>query len=453
VAGLFTWSAQRVQRKKINQPNGGRIMIREQQTGLFNFVIDELKPKGRILTPFNIISSITIGLAIVILVIRYSNGLGSVVHASQIRPWGLWINFNVITGVAFAGGAFVVTFMVYILGLEKYRPIVRATVLYALLAYIFYGGALLLDLGRPWKVINPFIGNSFGFSSIFFLVAWHFLLYMISLFIEFCPAITEWAFLKRQRRIFASLTLAVVIFGITLSTLHQSGLGAFFLMAKPKIHPLWYSEFIPVLFFISSIFAGLSLVIFLETIGQRVFKSSMSFVHRNSHKNIMLSLARISTVSMFVYFFMIALDFIHGKKYNYLGGPWGYWYLVEVIGFVLIPSQIFLFGYRRRKLNLVRIAAMLTIIGIVLNRLNISMIAYQWYDPSLHFPTWMEIVVSFAVIFVQILIFRWIVRRMPVYTASPDWISEENQNSPFTIKDKSFKLNNGRREKWKVSAE
>ena len=165
-------------------------MNREQNTSFITFFTNELKPKGKILTPFNVISGITILVAIVILVIRFTNGLGSVTHAAQDRPWGLWINFNVITGVAFAGGAFVVTFMVYILGLEKYRPIVRATVLYALLAYMFYAGALLLDLGRPWKVVNPIIGNSFGLSSVLFLVAWHFILYMGSLFIEFSPTIT-----------------------------------------------------------------------------------------------------------------------------------------------------------------------------------------------------------------------------------------------------------------------
>ena len=400
-------------------------MNRERNTGFISFITSELKPKGKILTPFNIISGITILAAIVILVIRFKDGLGSVTHAYQNRPWGLWINFNVITGVAFAGGAYVVTFMVYIQGLKKYQPIVRATVLYALLAYIFYAGALLLDLGRPWKVINPIIGNSFGISSVLFLVAWHFILYMGSLFIEFSPTWAEWALLKRQRKFFASLTLGVVIFGIALSTLHQSGLGALFLMAKPKIHPLWYSEFIPILFFISSIFAGLSLVVVLETIGLKVFKNNMSSDHKSSHRGITLSLARICSVSMFVYLSMVALVFLHGKDYNYINSPWGSWYLVEVVGFVLIPCLIFLFGYKRHNLKLVRIAAVMTIIGIILNRLNISTITYQWYDKSLHFPTWMEVVVSVAVIFVQLLVFRWIVRRMPVYNQSPAWVSGE----------------------------
>ena len=419
-------------------------MNSEVHTGFFKFIMGELKPKGKIFTPFNIISGLTILVAMGILVIRFKNGLGPVIHASQEAPWGFWINFNVITGVAFAGGGFVVTFMVYILGLEKYRPIVRATVLYALLAYMFYAGALLLDLGRPWKVINPIIGNSFGISSVLFLVAWHFLLYMGSLFIEFFPTIAEWGNLKRLRKYFASMTLAVVIFGIALSTLHQSGLGALFLMAKPKIHPLWYSEFIPILFFISSIFAGLSLVIVMETINQRVFKRDMSFLYKSSHRNIVLSLARVCTVTMFVYFFMTVLVFLHGKNLAYLNTSWGYWYLVEVLGFVLIPCIFFMAGYRQRNLLMVRTGAIMAIIGIVLNRLNISTIGFQWYDHTIHYPTWMELVVSAAVIFVQLLVFRWIIRRMPVYRESPSWATGEEQK-------KSIIHNEERSKKWKVS--
>ncbi len=128
----------------------------------------------------------------VILVFRFAWGLGAVTNLDQEFPWGLWIGFDVMAGVALAGGAYVVTFLVYIMRLEKYHPIVRVTVLNGFLAYVFYAGALLLDLGRPWNVINPVIGNSFGLGSVLFLVAWHFMLYMTAEFVEFSPAIAEW---------------------------------------------------------------------------------------------------------------------------------------------------------------------------------------------------------------------------------------------------------------------
>src|SRR5665647_769456 len=159
---------------------------------VWKFLSGELKPRGKFLTPFNIISIPVIALGIILIVIRFWKGLGSITNLTQEVPWGLWIGFDVVTGVAFAGGAYVLTFMVYILNMQKYHSIVRITVLNGFLAYVFYAGALLLDLGRPWNVINPIIGNNFGTSSVLFLVAWHFLLYMIAQLIEFSPAIAEW---------------------------------------------------------------------------------------------------------------------------------------------------------------------------------------------------------------------------------------------------------------------
>ena len=314
------------------------LQLKSEFKRFIKFMLKEFKPKGKIITPFNVIAAVIILTGAVLLVIRFTKGLGSVTNLSQDFPWGIWIGLDVITGVAFAGGAYVITFMVYILKLEKYHPIVRITVLNGFLAYVFYAGALLLDLGRPWNVINPIIGNSFGVSSVMFLVAWHFMLYMMAEFIEFSPAIAEWLGWQKIRKILAALTLGAVIFGITLSTLHQSGLGALFLMAKNKIHPLWYSEFIPILFFVSSIFAGLSMVIFEGSISQKVFRHRISAKLHTSHNDIILGLAKICAGTMYVYFFLKVLVFIHGQHWVYLNTPMGYLYLVEMVVFVLIPQ-------------------------------------------------------------------------------------------------------------------
>ncbi|MFZ0471586.1 MAG: NrfD/PsrC family molybdoenzyme membrane anchor subunit, partial [Bacteroidales bacterium] len=286
--------------------------IKKQNT--WRFLLSELKPKGKLLTPFNIISIPVILTGLVLIVIRFWKGIGSITNLTQEVPWGLWIGFDVVTGVAFAGGAYVITFMVYILNIKKYHSIVRVTVLNGFLAYVFYAGALLLDLGRPWNVVNPIIGNSFGTSSVLFLVAWHFLLYMIAELIEFSPAIAEWIGAKRAQKILSGMSLGAVIFGITLSTLHQSGLGALFLMAKDKIHPLWYSEFIPIMFFVSSIFAGLSMVIFEGSISQKVFFDQISEKNHKAHNSILHSLSKVCAVTMFAYFTLNVLVFVHEKR-------------------------------------------------------------------------------------------------------------------------------------------
>lgn len=392
----------------------------------WKFFLGELRPKGKIFTPFNIISVPVMLLGLCLIVIRFWKGIGSVTNLSQEVPWGLWIGFDVVTGVAFAGGAYVLTFMVYILKLDKYHSIVRVTVLNGFLAYVFYAGALLLDLGRPWNVINPIIGNSFGTSSVLFLVAWHFLLYMLAELIEFSPAIAEWLGAKRARKILSGMTIAAVIFGITLSTLHQSGLGALYLMAKDKIHPLWYSGFIPILFLISSVFAGLSMVIFEGSISNKVFSDQISEKDHKSHDGILHSLAKICTGAMFAYLFMQILVFIHGKRWEYLGTPMGYWYLTEIIGFVMVPMLLFFYSYRKRNLLLIRVAAIITMLGVIINRLNVTVIGFRWDAPVHYVPTWMEIVVTLTVIFAEIWIFRWVINRMPVLRESPDWAKEQH---------------------------
>ena len=121
----------------------------KQNESILKFLVSELKPKGKFLTPFNIISLPVILLGIALIIYRFAAGIGAVSNVTQEIPWGLWKGFNVVTGVAFAGGAYVITFMVYILNIKKYKSIVRVTVLNGFLAYVFYAGALILDLGKP----------------------------------------------------------------------------------------------------------------------------------------------------------------------------------------------------------------------------------------------------------------------------------------------------------------
>lgn len=398
--------------------------LEKENISRWRFLLAELKPKGKIFTWFNVISIPIMILGLALIVIRFWKGIGSITNLTQEVPWGLWIGFDVVTGVAFAGGAYVVTFMVYILNMQKYHSIVRVTVLNGFLAYVFYAGALLLDLGRPWHVVNPIIGNGFGTSSVLFLVAWHFLLYMVAQLIEFSPAIAEWLSARRARRILSGMTLAAVIFGITLSTLHQSGLGALYLMAKEKIHPLWYSEFIPILFFVSSIFAGLSMVIFEGSITNKVFSDQISEKKHNAHNSILQGLSKICAGTMFAYFFLQVLVFVHGKRWEFMGTPMGNWYLTEMLGFVFLPMMLFYYSYRRNNTTLIKVASVITMLGIIINRLNVTVIGFRWDAATHYVPSWMEIVVTLAVIFTEIWIFRWVINRMPVLRDSPSWTKE-----------------------------
>lgn len=381
---------------------------------LIPFLISEIKPKGPIFTPFNIISVPVIVLGLVYITVRLLFGIGSMTNMSQEFPWGIWIGFDVVTGVAFAGGAYVITAMVYVFRMDKYHSIVRATVLNGLLAYCFYAGALLLDLGRYWNIINPIIGHKFGYNSVLFLVSWHFMLYMMTEALEFSPAVAQWLGYERIKKVLKGLTVGAVIFGICLSLLHQSGLGALFLLAKGKIHPLWYNEFIPLLFVVSSVFAGLSMVIVEGTISHGIFKHLIPRGHGKQHGDMLFGLARIAVGAQFVYLGMQGAVLLHGGNLHLLTTAWGAWYLVEILGLVLVPMLMFSWGIQHRSLAAIRAAAVATMLGVIVNRLNISVIAYKWYAPVHYFPSLGEIVVTLTVIFTELWIFRWIILRMPV---------------------------------------
>jgi Ni/Fe-hydrogenase subunit HybB-like protein len=375
---------------------------------------EELKPKGKVFTPFNVATGSIMAVAAVLLVIRFAKGLGAVTNLSQDFPWGIWIGYDVMTGVAMAGGGYVLTFMVYVLHLEKYHPIIRATVLNAFLGYVFAATSLLLDLGRPWNILNPMIGNGFGVSSVLFLVAWHFFLYALMALVEFSPAAAEWLGLERVRRVLKGMTFAAVILGITLAFLHQAGLGALMLMARNKLHPLWYSEFIPVLFVVSSVFAGISLVIVEGSISAKVFAHRTGKLLGRTHEDILLGLGRVAAGTMFAYFFLEIVTVMHGQKWALLATPMGAWYLLEVLGFVLLPGALYVMAYRARNVNLVKAAAGLTLFGVLLNRLNVSIIAFKPMAAVHYVPSWMEVVITLGIVSAEIWIFRWVVNRMPV---------------------------------------
>lgn len=396
------------------------------------FLREQLRPRGPLLTPFNVVSALLVATAAVILVARFAFGLGAVTNLSQEFPWGIWKGFNVVAGVAFAGGAYVVTFLVYVMGIEKYRPIVRVTVLNGFLAYCFYAGALFLELGRPWNILNPILGNEFGLTSVLFLVSWHFLLYISAQFVELSPAAAEWLGWRRIHRFLSGLTVGAVVFGITLSTLHQSGLGALYLMAPTKIHPLWYSEFLPLLFFVSSVFAGLTLVILEGSLSRRVFFDRLDPTLQRSHDDILVGLARIAGGTMFAYLFLEIVAFVHGHRWDALAGGWGLWYLLEVVGLVAVPMAIFGWASRTRRVGWIRAGAVLTLLGVVLNRLNVSLIAFRWDAVSHYVPTWMEVVVSASILCVEVWVFRWVVHRLPILGHRPAWATGRSESVSHT---------------------
>ena len=112
---------------------------------------------------------------------------------------------------------------------------------------------------------------------------------------------------------------------------------------------------------------------------------------------------------------------MHSNGWSLIGTPLGYWFLVEMIGFVALPCFLFLYATRRRNMALIRFTAVLTVIGIVINRLNISMIAFRWDAPDRYVPAWTEIIITVTIITFGLVLFKWIANRMPVLKPHPKY--------------------------------
>jgi Ni/Fe-hydrogenase subunit HybB-like protein len=249
------------------------------------------------------------------------------------------------------------------------------------------------------------------------------LLYLTVLFLETSPVALEWLGAKKLRNVVVKLTLLLTILGVVLSTLHQSSLGALFLIAPSKLHPLWYSNYLPVFFFVSSIAAGLSMVIVEGTLARRHFAHKMNEDHLKGMDDIALGFGKGASMVLAAYFtikiFGIALD----NNWHLLGTGYGLWFLVEILGFIALPCILFAIGAREKNLKLIRWTALLTVVGIVVNRLNIVWICFNYRLPweQRYVPDWMEVGISVFVITVGITIYRFIVTRMPVFFEHPDY--------------------------------
>jgi Ni/Fe-hydrogenase subunit HybB-like protein len=368
-----------------------------------------------LLTPFNIIAGIILFIGLIITALRFTGGLAAVTNLSDYNPWGLWIGFDLLCGVALAAGGYVTSAAVYIFGMKKYHSAVRPAILTGFLGYALVVLALNYDVGRPWRLPYPFVVQA-GTTSVLFEVGACVLLYLVVLFIEFTPAASEWLGLKRARNLVVRLTMLLTILGVILSTLHQSSLGALFLIVPSKLHPLWYSQYIPVFFFISSIIAGLSMVIFEGALTHRYFAEKMDETHLREKEDVVFGFGKAASFVLAAYFAVKVFGVAMDDNWHYLSTSYGAWFLVELLGFVALPCLLYSIGTRDRNIKLIKWTAAWTVLGIVVNRFNVCLVAFNWHLPSSerYFPSWMEIGLSVFIVTVGVVAFKFIVTYMPI---------------------------------------
>ncbi len=375
-------------------------------------------------------------------VYRYIYGLGSMTNLNDQYPWGIWIGVDVASGVALAAGGFTTSALAHIFHREHYHAIVRPALLTAMLGYTFVGMSLMVDLGKYYNIWHPILPSMWQGNSALFEVAMCVMCYLTVLYLEFVPIAIEglkgklnlpspldrlrgpiesllkkgWVqqIIELADRFFGKIMFLLVIAGVVLSCMHQSSLGALMAIAPYKVHPLWYTPIMTLLFLMSAIAVGYPMVIFESMWASKAFG-------RKPEMEILTPLAKLIPFFVGAYIVAKISDLVIRGAYVYIfDGSFQSMMFILEFGFgVLLPFFLLLSErVRRSPTGLFICAALYVILGVLLNRINVFVVAYKPpYAEGPYIPSVGEVAITVAMISALILCYRVIVSILPVLPA------------------------------------
>jgi len=384
-------------------------------------VINEIKGYHRFIK----FMMVLVGAAALASAVRFIFGLGATTNLNDLYPWGLWISFDVVTAVPLAAGAFTVGIVAHVFHIKKLEPLVRPAIVTGFLGYSLVCVGLLLDLGQPQR--GPYVLFNWNVHSPMFEVSMCVMAYTTVLFLEFLHPVSEKFGWHIPLRVLRTLELPFAILAAMISTLHQSTLGTFFLIAVDKLHNLWYNPLLPLQFWLSAIFTGLSIVIFEASLVHK-------YMGQPDESDLLATLTKIIPWIMGVYMLVkvYALAFLsHGPLFD--RPVLTALFSVEVIVGLLIPFAMFLTKRIRTDKQMQLRAASLVITGLVLNRFNVSMFAMHQPGQPAYFPNFIESVVTIGIIAAHILFFVLVAKYFPIFEHHPE-------ATDYTIPDRFRKI-------------
>ncbi len=350
-----------------------------------------------------------------ILFVKMTQGIGAVSNLSDEFPWGLWVGFDVLCGIGLASGGFVITAAVYVFDLKRFRPIVRPALLTAFIGYVLEVAALMFDLGRPWNLWRPIV--NWNPDSVMFVVAWCVILYSTVMALEMSGMLFERIGWKKALKAQQLVSLPLVIAGVVLSMVHQSSLGSLYLIVPGKLHALWYTDMLPLLFFVSAVMAGLAMLIVESHLSSRALK-------RHLEMDLLVDIGQILAGVMVVY---AGLRFYDLWSREQLAALFAFDYesllaLLELGPLTLLPLVLFASPKVRANTHWMYGSALLVVFGFVVNRLNVSVTGLESAQGMRYIPSIAEAGVTLFLIALGFGLFRLAVIHLPVF---PEEHSEE----------------------------
>ena len=354
------------------------------------------------------------GLAAAVGLYRFIYGLGATTNLTDATPWGFWISFDVMAGVALAGGGFVMTAIFYMMKKEEFHHLVKPAVLTAFLGYLAVIFGLLFDVGLPWNLWHMMI--YWNPNSPLFEVGWCVMLYTAVLLLEFSPVpLEKFSRYAKIRNFLMKFRFVFVLLGIMLSTLHQSSLGSLFLIMPFKLHPLWYSEILPILFFISAVALGLMMVSFESHASHWLYR-------RKPENHLVAKLGKISIYVLLLYFVVKMADIAISSELPLIfDGSWeSGLFIAEILISIIIPVVIFSAPRLRIKTGWQTLASFLVVFGMIFNRINVGGFTMLRATGDSYVPAWTEITISFGVVSVAALVFLFVIEKFHIWEKSPE---------------------------------
>lgn len=354
-----------------------------------------------------------VGLSLAVAISRFAFGLGATTNLTDTTPWGLWIGFDVMAGVALAAGGFVITALFYMMRRKEFHPMVRPAVLTAFLGYVAVVFSLMVDLGLPWNIWHMIV--FWNPHSPLFEVGWCVMLYTSVLLLEFSPVPLEsTSRYAKIREFLMKFRFPLVLLGIMLSTLHQSSLGSLFLIMPFKLYPLWYTDILPILFFISAVGLGLMMVSFESLVSSWIYGRKPE-----SHLIAKLGKAAVWVLSIFLVVRFVDLA-IAGKLGLIFSGTWeSLLFMAEILIMAVIPIILFAIPKTRHSLAGQWIGSFLVVFGAIFNRINVGGLTMLSTTGDTYFPSWMELSISFGIVSFMVLVFLFAIEKFHIWDDRP----------------------------------
>lgn len=349
--------------------------------------------------PLLLLTLMGVGLSIYRLVV----GLGVTTNMSDHYPWGIWISIDLFL-IPVAGAAFTISFISYFYGRERYHSVIRPAVLAGFLGYGIVGILLFLDIGRWHQFYNIFVPRFVNVHSFLEEVSLCVTLYAVILLVEVTPTFLEKWKLEKPIQFIERYIYWIAGAGIVLSALHQSSLGSLFLLMPYKLHPLWWTPALPVLFFIQAIVTGLGVTAIAVNLIWRALDIKID-------RELFRRIGQAMSIGLGLYTALKIGDWMGAGEVDLLLNPDAFGMLtwIEMIVGVLIPLLILVSNLVEHSMGPFW-AGVFILIGTFINRLVVSWIGLAEPSPVAYTPSWIELAITAGLIAGGFLVYGIVVR-------------------------------------------